>query len=77
MSSGVVDFRKAISGSHSGGTWEFEHKKYDFDISELPPYDVTWVKSYPPFSKEVENRISMLAEHFFSEEGCTVDKNKT
>lgn len=67
MSSGTIDLRKAISGSSNEGTWNFKNKKYPFLISEESPYEVEWTESFPPGQKEIENRISTLAEQFFDD----------
>jgi hypothetical protein len=67
MSLGYIDLRNIISGSSNEGTWNFMEEEHAFILSERKPYKVTWKKSEPTGSEEIENRISNLAEHFFGE----------
>ena len=73
MSSGTIDLRNIISGSSNQGVWEFNNQKYPFIISEVEPYEIEWTESFPMGHKEIESRISILAEQFFND--CEINNN--
>lgn len=66
MTQGVIDLTNIISGSSNIGYWKFDNTKYKFSLSESSPYEVRWISNTPEGVIEVENRISMLADHFFA-----------